>query len=72
MKDLGLDQFTPAERILLAEELWDSLVASPENVPVTDAQREDLQRRLNAYHDNPKAGSSWEDVKARLRRQGEG
>jgi len=65
MKSLGLDQLTPTERILLAEELWDSLVAAPENVPVTDAQREDLQRRLDAYRDDPKAGSTWEDVKTR-------
>ena len=27
----------------------------------------DLQRRVAAYEANPKAGSSWEEVKARLR-----
>ncbi|MCC6680372.1 MAG: addiction module protein [Phycisphaeraceae bacterium] len=72
MKELGLEQLSPAERILLAEELWDSLTVCPENVPVTDAQREDLQRRLDAYRDDPKAGSTWEDVKSRLRGRGEG
>jgi putative addiction module component (TIGR02574 family) len=25
-----------------------------------------LQRRLDAYRDDPKAGSPWEEVKARL------
>jgi putative addiction module component (TIGR02574 family) len=67
MKQLGLDQLTPPERIQLVEELWDSLAADPHNVPVTDAQRQDLQRRLDAYRDDPHAGSTWDEVKARLR-----
>lgn len=66
MKDFGLDQLTPDERIQLAEELWDSIAVDPSNVPITDAQRADLQRRLDADRDDPKAGSPWEEVKKRL------
>ena len=33
---------------------------------LSDAQKQDLQRRLAAYEANPKAGSTWEEVKARL------
>jgi putative addiction module component (TIGR02574 family) len=69
MKSLGIDELSLAERILLVEEIWDSIAAHPEVVPLTEAQRQDLQRRLDAYRDNPKAGSPWEEVKARL--QGE-
>ena len=69
MKDFGLDQLSVAERILLVEELWDSIASTPEAFALTDAHRHDLDRRLDRYRDNPKAGSSWEDVKARL--QGE-
>jgi putative addiction module component (TIGR02574 family) len=36
-------------------------------IPLTAAQRQDLERRIAAYEANPKAGSSWEAVKARLR-----
>ena len=36
-------------------------------VPLTEAQRLDLQRRVAAHEANPGAGSSWEVVKARLR-----
>jgi putative addiction module component (TIGR02574 family) len=68
-ENLGIDKLSIAQRILLVEEIWDSIAASPEQVPLTDAQRQDLQRRLAAYEANPKAGSSWEEVKARLRRQ---
>jgi putative addiction module component (TIGR02574 family) len=49
---------------------WDQLAAHPELVPLTDAQRQGLQRRLDAYRYNPKAGSPWKEVKARLAESG--
>jgi putative addiction module component (TIGR02574 family) len=66
MKAFGLDKPSADERLSLLEEIWDSLVETPEAVPITDAQKADLQRRLDAYQGNPKAGSPWEEVKARL------
>jgi putative addiction module component (TIGR02574 family) len=66
MKTLGIDQLSVAERILLVEEIWDSIAASPEEVPLSDAQKEELDRRLAAYQANPQAGSSWEEVKTRV------
>lgn len=57
----------PAEdRLRLIEEVWESLEAAPEAAALTDSQRQDLQRRLDAYRDDPKAGSPWEEVKSRL------
>lgn len=67
MKSLGLDKLSVAERILLAEELWDSIVPSQESVTLSEAHRQDLQRRLDAYRDDPKAGSPWEEVKVKAR-----
>jgi putative addiction module component (TIGR02574 family) len=67
LRALGIDRLSVAERILLVEEIWDSIAAEPEQVPLTEAQKQDLQRRLAAYQADPKAGSSWEEVKARLR-----
>lgn len=66
MKSFGLDQLTPAERIELAQELWDSVAAESGQVPMTQAQQEDLQRRLDEFADDPQAGHPWEEVKARL------
>ena len=54
------------DRLRLIEEVWDGLAAAPEMNDLTDAQKQDLQRRLDAYRDNPRAGSTWEEVKARL------
>ena len=56
------------ERILLVEDIWDSIVSIPEAVPLTDKQREELDRRLESYHKNPMAGSPWEEVKNKKRR----
>lgn len=66
LKALGIDQLSVAERILLVEEIWDSIAEEEEAVPLTEGHRQDLQRRIVAYEANPKAGSSWEEVKARL------
>ncbi len=69
LQSLGIDRLTSAERILLVEEIWDS-IPDEEVVPaLTDAQRLDLHRRIAEYEADPKLGSTWEEVKARLRDQ---
>ena len=44
---LNIDDLSPEERLRLIEELWDSLNEKPESVPLTNAQREELDRRLD-------------------------
>jgi putative addiction module component (TIGR02574 family) len=56
------------DRLQLIEELWDRIATAPEVAVLTDHQKQDLQRRLDAFRDNPKAGSPWEAVRARLQR----
>ena len=70
MARITVDQLlnlSAAERLELAQALWDSVAASPDNVPLTDAQREELDRRLDEYHRNPNEGTSWESLKRSLR-----
>ena len=55
-----------AERIQLAEDLWDSILEQQEELPLSQAQQQELERRLENYKKNPTNGSSWEDVKKRL------
>lgn len=66
MKSLGIDLLTVSERMLLLEEIWDSLAATPENVPLTDAQKVELDRRLAVCEADPDMGSSWQDVRVRI------
>ena len=63
-------ELSVAERIQLVEDLWDSIAAVPEALPLTDAQREELDRRLDAYHRDPTAGSPGDDVRQRVRGDG--
>jgi len=58
-----------ADRLELLEEIWDSLGATPEAIPVTDAQHRELARRRRAHAQNPSAAKSWAQVRARLRRR---
>jgi putative addiction module component (TIGR02574 family) len=66
MKSLAIDRLTVPERILLIEEIWDSIAANEENLPLTEVQRAELDRRLAACEADPDAGSNREDVKARV------
>lgn len=66
---LGLDKLSRDERIRLAQELWDSIVAEPGPFPLTDAQREELLRRADEADADPDGGIPWEQVKAKGRAQ---
>jgi putative addiction module component (TIGR02574 family) len=59
-------ELSPAERILLVEEIWDSIASVPDSVELSEAQRAELDRRLAAYRANPAAGDPWDVVKARI------
>ena len=54
------------ERIKLVENIWDSIAAVPEALPLTDAQRAQLDSRLEDFQKYPERGSPWEEVKARI------
>jgi putative addiction module component (TIGR02574 family) len=55
-----------AERILLAEDLWDSVTADQDAPPLSPAQQQELQRRLDAANRGETTYFSWLDVKRRL------
>ena len=56
-----------AERIQLVEDIWDTIIELPQEVPLTDEQKIELDRRLEAYHQNPDEGSPWGEVRDRIR-----
>jgi putative addiction module component (TIGR02574 family) len=60
-----LMQLTPAERIELAMDLWDSV--GPEDMPpLTAEQIEECERRLAEHEKDPSTAIPWEDVRAYL------
>ena len=56
------------ERLQLVEEVWDSIAATPEAVPVPDWHREELDRRLD--QPLPEPPLTEDEARARLRKQG--
>ena len=53
-------------RILLAEEIWDSVASEEKMIPLTDAQKGELDARLARYSVGQKSGDSWENVRNRI------
>jgi putative addiction module component (TIGR02574 family) len=60
-----LDRLSARERLELVQELWDQIASRPEDVPVTDAQRGELERRFAEHQGAPNEVTSWDVVKAR-------
>jgi putative addiction module component (TIGR02574 family) len=63
---IDITNLTPAERILLVQELWDSLAPAQASQPLTQAQQQEIERRLAAADRGEVSYSSWEDVKNRV------
>jgi putative addiction module component (TIGR02574 family) len=61
-----ISQLSIAERIQLAEDLWDSILDRQDEIELNLAQQQELDRRLTQHRQDPNAGSSWEAVKQRL------
>lgn len=59
-------QLSVQERVQLAKDIWDSIAAHPETLPLTEPQRQELDRRLDAHAKEPGAGRPWEDIRAKL------
>ncbi len=56
-----------AEQIDLVEALWDGIAGQPDALLPTDAQREELDRRLADHRAHPDDVLNWSDVKAAAR-----
>ena len=67
MGTVAIADLSTEERLRLLEELWESLSATPEAVPLTNAQREELDRRLDELDRDGPVGIPWEDVLDRIR-----
>jgi putative addiction module component (TIGR02574 family) len=67
MSAIAIDQLSPAERLSLIEELWDSLDGT--EVPLTAVQRDELDRRLATADGDARRGATWRQLKARLKQR---
>lgn len=63
---LKFQNLSASEKMLLAEELWDSALEDEASIPLSEEHRKILEERLKAYELNPDAGVSWDIVKKRI------
>lgn len=52
------------ERILLVEEIWESIAKENEAFELTQSQKEELDRRSESFKIHPIQGRSWEEIRS--------
>jgi putative addiction module component (TIGR02574 family) len=66
---IDIEKLAPEERLQLISDLWESLCDRPEAVPLTDAQRDVLDRRLDELDSGEAEVITWAEAKHRLDRR---
>ena len=61
-----VSNLSPSDRLELISRVWDTL--SPDDIPITEAERALLDARLADMEAHPEDQSPWPEVKARLER----
>ena len=64
--DIDFSKLSPAERLLLAQELWDKAHEETATLPMPAEQRAEIERRLAAVNAGAMPVHPWEEVKQRL------
>lgn len=63
IEQFGLEALSVADRIALAQALWDSVHEAQENDPVTPELRAELIRRAALADAEPARGVPWQEVR---------
>ena len=57
---------TVPEKLQLIEDIWDSVAIEAEQIPLSQSQKQELDRRLASYQNIETQGEYWEIVKQRI------
>ena len=61
-----IDKLTIPEKIILVEEIWDSISLDEPNIPIPQSHIEELNKRLTHYNSDPGILLSLEDLQVRI------
>lgn len=67
LAQLGLESLPADIRRSLAEQLWDSVADEVARQPLTDVERDELERRIAAADADPNDSIPWETIRAEAR-----
>ena len=59
-------EMSVAERMRLAQDIWDSIASEPASVPISDAERDEIERRVEERDRSPGPTIPWEQVKKQV------
>ena len=54
------------DRIVLVEEIWDTIAEENQAFELTDAQKRELDRRLDSASRNRGEGRTWDEIKTKF------
>ena len=66
LEELGIDKLTTDERLMLAQDILESVMEERPGSSLTPAKRDELRRRVAELDANPTDVVSWEDVQASI------
>ena len=65
----GITELSIPEKLLLVEDLWDSIASDATSLPVPQSHQEELDRRLKSYEASPGNLLSLEELQGRIERR---
>ena len=66
MKVMDLDKYSSAEKIVLAEQLWDSV--AKDEIGLSEEVKKELDIRLDNLENGKSELYSWDEVKAHIKK----
>ena len=60
---MNIQELSVSERILLAEQLWDSVISDQVSIEISESQKKELEKRLSTYNKDQNPGKSWDEIK---------
>jgi putative addiction module component (TIGR02574 family) len=65
--NININHLSRDERLDLIQELWESLAPTQDELALTDAQRDELDRRLDEMDVDTALGIPWDQVLKQIR-----
>lgn len=59
-------ELSVAEKIQIVEDIWDSIIRHPEQFPLSETEKRELDKRLADYEQNPDDGIEWETLRKNI------
>ena len=64
LHELGIDKLSVADRIALAQDIWDSVAESVQHTAPSANEAAEIDRRLAEDDDTPEAAVDWQKVRS--------